>query len=177
MWTNFRQLDPSFAAPLWSTLLSEALVVLPNVGASLVLTATSLEVFIASTLDALAAVALNNSPLWTWINNRKQRSSNPGPEEQFSKLLEILGSQSLTTDNSLWESYQSLRKARNSFAHGGVATLGVAPVTEQQAREFIEIAWQITKFVRDHLPEQIKWPHHMYEVKFTYSKSQRLGTG
>ena len=168
IWEQVHSLDPDWLPPRWNDLLLDAEGALPKVGTAVVLAATALEVFIADTLDDLAARNGFSQPMWEWINHRGEWLKDPSTGEQFDFLLKFFTGHSLQEDLTLWESFQNLRTARNRFVHEGAATLGKAAklvVTPQKAAQLVKNARDITEWVREKLPEEMKWPMLPHDTK------------
>lgn len=168
LWEIIHSLPPDFHPPEWRTLLTDASGALPHVGTSVVLAATSLEVFISEVLNKLRSRSNLPENTWTWINNRKNRQNNPTVEEQYSDLLEMLCGKSLKSQDDCWEGFKNLKEVRNRFVHEGNATIGGNVVTPEQARKYIAIAEKITTIIREWIPEDLRWPifEHLVDVKF-----------
>lgn len=160
IWEQMHELEPDWLPPRWNDLLLDANGALPRVGTAVVLAATALEVFIADTLDELSAHADFPQPMWDWVNHRGDWLKDPSTAEQFDFLLQYFTGHSLKEESTLWESFQNLRTARNTFVHEGAATLGRTRVivTPQQAAQLVKKAWDITEWVREKLPAEMQWP-------------------
>lgn len=172
VWDAVHTLEPFQPLPGWRNLLLEALEVLPNIGPSIVLTFTALEVFISRLHDDLAERGKTDKRLWTWLTDRRNSSARtPRIEERFDFLNDLLLGKSLKSEPHLWEQFQKLRKARNAFAHGGMAAIDGQPVTEDQAKAFIHIAGDIIEFMKRELPEDMLWPDFNFEFKLTVAKT------
>jgi hypothetical protein len=131
---------------------------------------TTLEVFIARTLDELAAGANVSLEVWAWINERKQRDHNPSVEEQFDSLLKILIHHSLKEDSQPWGLFMNLKTARNSFVHEGVAKIGRLPIDDVRARQLILAAGDIIAKVREWLPKDMLRPSFAHTIKLNVLK-------
>lgn len=168
LWDIVHSLPPDFSPPEWRTLLTDAYGALPHVGAAIVLTATSLEVFISAILDGLQSRSSFPEQVWSWINGRSNRQNNPTVEEQYSELLAAFCGKSLKSDIELWQKFKNLKTARNNFVHEGEASVGGAPVTAAQASEYIAIAEQITSQIREWIPDDMRWPvfEHNIQIRF-----------
>jgi hypothetical protein len=172
IWEAVHTLEPFQPLPGWRNLLLEALEVLPNIGPSIVLTFTALEVFVSRLHDDLAERGRTDKKLWAWLTDRKNSGARaPRIEERFDFLNDLLLGKSLKSDHRLWEQFQKLRKARNAFAHGGTATIEGQPVTEEQAKAFIHSAGEIIEFMKRELPEDMLWPDFNFEIKLTVAKT------
>ncbi len=170
VWADVLSLPEEFNPPQWRTLLTDAKGVLPHVGASLVLTFTSLEVFISETLASLQSKNTVPGELWQWINNRKNKLNNPSVEEGFSALLKMCCGHSLKEDKELWECFKNLQTARNRFVHEGEARVGGKVVDSDRALQFIGAAERITEVIREWLPEDVRWPTFQRKVELRFSK-------
>ena len=124
IWENLHSLPPDYTPPAWELLLLDSKDLLPEIGPSIVLAMTALEVFISIFLDLLADRSSIPQELWKWINNRQWFLQNPTNDDQFDRLLKILTGVSLKDENELWEAFKNLKKARNSFVHEGIAKIG-----------------------------------------------------
>jgi hypothetical protein len=100
IWNDIHGLAVNYAPPEWDSLYLDAVATLPDIGPSLVLAATSLEVFISHVLDALATKNVVPPQLWDWINNREWLRE-PTVEEQFDDLLKLLLGASLKENSTL----------------------------------------------------------------------------
>ena len=167
VWSSIHDLSPDFEPPPWDDLLLDASDALPEVGPSLVLAATALEVFVARILDELAKRSTIPSDLWTWLNNREWWFRDPTTEEQFDELLKFLLTYSLKEDQQLWEAFKHIKSARNSFVHDGTARVGKVVVTNEHARRLVDSAVEIIQAVRQRLPEDIKWKQYQHQHKVT----------
>lgn len=167
VWNNAHSIDLS-QVPVWKNLLLDAEAALPDVGPAVVLTFTALEVFISKLLDDLAAKEKVNEELWAWINGRGYLKD-PSIEERYDFLSHHLIGKSIKSKNDLWEPFKHLRAARNSFAHDGIAKVGNEIVTADRARGFIRKAIEIINFIKNELPEKLRWPEfeHKIKIKFT----------
>ena len=168
VWENIHSILPNQQLPVWKTLLLDADAILPEVGPAIVLAFTALEVFISKILDNIATSSNLDSDLWEWINNRGYLKD-PSIDEQYDFLSKHLIGKSIKEDNNLWEPFKHLRKARNSFVHDGIATIGDDVVTEEKARFFIVKANEIIKFIKNEIPEEFKWPEFQYNIKMQFT--------
>lgn len=168
VWEDVHSLEPFQPLPVWKNLLLDAEALLPEVGPAIVLTFTSLEVFISTTLDDIVKAGKIDGSLWEWINGRGPLKD-PSIEEKYDFLSRYLIGKSIKENNNVWESFKHLRKARNSFAHDGISKVGDAEVTPDKAREFIMKANEIINYIKDGLSEELHWPEfkHNIEVSFT----------
>ena len=164
VWEDVHSLEPFKPLPVWKTLLLDADALLPEVGPAIVLTFTALEVFITKTLDDVAKFGEIDDSLWEWINGRGI-SKSPNIEDKYTFLSSYLMGRSIKDDNNLWESFISLRKARNTFAHTGVSKVDGVEVTSEKVREFIVKASEIITFVKDGLSIDLHWPEFSNEMR------------
>ncbi len=171
IWEDIHKLEPHKPLPVWKSLLLDADSILPEIGPAVVLTFTALEVFISTILDELAESSELDDELWKWMNNRGYLKD-PSIEERYDFLCSHFLGKSIKENNDLWESFKHLRKARNSFAHDGVAKLGGEPITEDKARGFIKRASEIIQFIKNELPEELRWTEFKHEIKLGFT--QRL---
>lgn len=153
VWDKVQTTDPERRPPNWEILILDAESLLPDVGPSLVLAATTLETLISITLDHLAAESDLPTELWQWINERGgDYRKEPSVGEQFDILLKVLANKSLKEESRLWEGFQNLRNARNSFVHEGKATIGRQEVTKDQAYDLVGRAKEIVSWLEPLLP-------------------------
>jgi hypothetical protein len=164
VWEDVHSLAPDYSPPAWKTLLLDAEAILPEIGPAIILTFTALEVFISSILDSTAQSGRVPEDLWEWINTRGNLKE-PSIEERYSFLSKYLLGKSLKSDNELWEVFKNLRKARNSFAHYGLAKIGNDKVDVQKARYFIDKSKEIIEFIREAVPQELLWPEFKNDIK------------
>lgn len=113
VWSAMKALPHDFQPFPWESLLLDAEAHLPNIGISLVLAYTSLEVMIERVLDILAIRAVKPDSLWKWINDRDDFYKEPSIAEKFGPLLKIIAGKSPRDDQALWRNFTDLKKARN----------------------------------------------------------------
>lgn len=164
IWADIHDLPPDFQVPVWNELILDAYDTLPQIGPSLVLAATALEVFIAQTLDKLAKQSSIPESLWSWLNKRDYLKA-PSIEEQFDDLLKMLCGYSLKEDLELWEPFKNLKTARNTFVHEGIAKIGQTPVTKEKALQLLASVVKIFDSVRERLPDELKWKKFKHDIK------------
>ncbi len=169
VWDDIHALPIDYAPPEWASLYLDAIAALPNVGSSIVLASTSLEVFISYVLNELAQKTVAPPQLWHWIKSRDWLRE-PTLEEQFDGLLKALLGSSLKENSALWEAFKNLKTARNSFVHDGTALIGKKPVTENEARNLVNNAAAIIKFIRDKLPDEMHWPEYQHTINLRIEK-------
>ncbi len=171
IWDQLHRLPSDYQPPPWDGILLDAFDALPDIGPAIVLAATSLEVFISSILDLLAEKNKIPIELWTWLNGRDPLKQ-PSTEEQFDQLLRLIGGASLKTDARLWERFKNLKGARNSFVHDGVARIGKTSdaLTLNQARDLVMAAPDIVRFVRNLVPEELRWPEFDHKIELSWTQ-------
>ena len=165
IWEKIFELPPHYTPPQWDSLLLDANEALPEIGPSVVLAATALEVFISHILNELPKDNIISKDLWKWVNNRENWLKEPAPIEQFDILLMSFLGVSLKDNNDLWGHFKNLKHARNSFVHEGIAKIGKKPITEEEARILIVKANEIVIFVKNELPEELQWPEYKFTMK------------
>lgn len=159
LWAAVRDLPDSYEAPRWRVLLLDAVALLPEIGPPIVLAATSIETVVAHVLDRLSVGRNVDQDLWKWITIRGGRHTlQPSVAESLDDLPTIFEGRSLKADERLWKAWNDLSKARNSFAHEGVATIGGQVVTAARARELVVLAGEIVEWVEHLLPEDARSP-------------------
>lgn len=137
----------------WDHLLLDAYALLPHVGSSIVMANAALEVFITWALETLHTERQLPGEIWTWINERDHWSKEPSVSEKFDPLLQVFTGRSLSKhEPRLWQQFSRLRKARNALVHDGSAKIGSEVVTAEQAKELVDSANEIIKWVELLLP-------------------------
>jgi hypothetical protein len=134
----------------WESLLMDAIRLLPEVGPAIVLAYSALETAIALALDSLVPTSSVPDQLWIWINDRgNDFRKTPSVAEQWKDLLKVLTGRSLVDEETLWQTFQSLRYVRNEFAHRGLARAKgeTEEISEQEARKLINGATNIVDWL------------------------------
>jgi hypothetical protein len=169
IWADIYDLDPDYHPSPWDVLLLDATAELPNIGTSIVLAATALEVFIAGILDQLATEQALPDALWSWITEREDFRQQPTLTEQYDDLLQFFTGHSLKEETALWDSFKNLKQARNTFVHEGTARIGKTPVDIARVGQLIIAATAIIAKIREWVPEGMRWPtyDHKNEIAFT----------
>src|SRR2546430_5920135 len=170
VWSKVRALPTDFTPQIWNNLLLDAEALLPDIGTSITVANAALETFISWCLDQLAPLANLPPELWEWINSRGDWYKEPSVNEQFDKLLRILTGKSLKVEVQLWEALQNLRKARNSFSHGGKPFIGNKEVTMELAYTLISRAKEIVDCVEALLPAVNRRPKLERLINFNFQK-------
>ena len=165
VWEKILELPPDYIPPQWDNLLLDANEALPEIGPSVVLAATALEVFISHILNELPKNSFISKDLWDWVNNRNNWSQEPTTVEQFDILLKSLLGFSLKENNDLWESFKKLKNARNSFVHEGITKIGKKPLSEEEARILLVKANEIVISIKNKLPDELQWPEYKFPIK------------
>lgn len=166
VWEHIHELPVEFTPPVWDQLRLDAEAALPSVGTTVVLSATCLEVFIAQVLDGLAQKSPLPADLWHWLNDRDAWQKEPSTDEQFDVLLKLFTQHSLKEDEALWRVFKELRRARNSFVHEGVAEVGGKALDTDDAVRLLNGAGDIIAWVRQWLPEDLRWAEFRHDIKF-----------
>ena len=167
IWENINSIPPGYNLPAWKTLLLDAESILPEIGPAIVLTFTALEVFISKILDDIVKHSGIESDFWEWINNRGYLKE-PSIEEKYDFLSSHLIGKSIKDDNQLWEAFKHIRRARNSFAHTGVAMIGEEIITIERTQIFIKKAKEIIEFIKNQIPEELRWPEFNHQVQIEF---------
>jgi hypothetical protein len=170
IWDHIHNLGAEFSPPTWDSLRLDANVFLQDVGACVVLAATCLEVCISHVLDALAGRGDVPLEFWGWANDRKNFLANPSVEEQFDVLLKFFTKHSLKEDASLWNAFLNVKKARNRFVHEGTPTIDGKPVSKDDALQLLINVNKIIAWLREKLPEEIRWPEFEIKTQTTFEK-------
>jgi len=155
LWDDTFSNRSNLTSQRWTNLLLDANDELPNIGSAVVLAFTALEIFISEILDQLSS---KNVPtdLWTWINSRQKE---PKTVEQYDLLLKIFTGHTLKDEPKLWDAFNHLKSARDTFVHGGVAriTRKSDELEIDEARKLIQQADEITLRIREWLPKEFQW--------------------
>jgi hypothetical protein len=170
IWEEILKLPADYIAPHWDNLLLDAIEALPQIGPSIVLATTALEVFISHILNESSKNSSIPKDLWNWINNRNWRLQEPTIEEQFDNLLKIILGISLKQNIDLWEAFKNLKDARNSFVHEGIAKIGQNPISEEETRRLVGKANEIIQFIKNKLPRDLQWPEYKHSIKVEVKK-------
>ena len=167
IWDSINQLPIAYETPPWVTLLLDARRLLPETGPPIVLATAALETLIRFALETLARNAHLPEGFWAWLNNRTPLDRQPSLTEEYGALLKMLSGKSLEDEPELWEGFQNLRTARNSFVHEGEARIGKSkqPVSREEVGKLIANAEKIVEFVRKLLPAEAQWPVFNFEQK------------
>lgn len=166
VWDDAWSLPSIDKLPAWPFLIMAAVDLLPAVGPAIVVATTALEVAITQLLTALAIDAGIAPDLWDGLTRRGRE---PRLEDRFGWLSEHFLGRSLKENPQLWNSFDSLRKARNSFVHSGVAQVDGTAISTRRAHELVMAARKIIDYLRDIVPEGLRWPdfNDKTEVEFT----------
>ena len=161
IWSGIAELPADYQPHAWETLILDAIGLLPDANAAVVLAAASLETFIGDALNILQAKSQIPTELWRWLDNRGHFLKDPSVEEQFGILLRTFTGWSLEEDEKLWEAFQSLRSARNSLAHEGVLSVSKKgkkkeKLTLERAVELVHMAKEIIERIESYLPAQVR---------------------
>lgn len=162
IWNDVFTWSPDLTSLYWVDLLLDGRDELPEIGASIVLTFTALEIFIANILNQLATKEKISPEFWQWINNREWYQE-PHIKEQYDVLLKNLTGHSLKEEENLWQAFINLKTARDTFVHEGMARISKKsqkPLEEKEAIELINLANKIPFKIREWLPKEIQWDLH-----------------
>jgi hypothetical protein len=171
IWEHIHSLDSDFEVQPWETLRLDAFAALPHIPSAIVLGATSLEVFIAATLDKMSSYHVLPPGLWNWINDRPDHQREPRVDEQFDSLLKSLCDHSLKEERTLWDLFCNLKAARNKFVHEGTPLLGKKPVSLEQTVALLHGVTAIMDWVEQWLPETERRPKFATSVSFEVEQS------
>jgi hypothetical protein len=140
---------------VWDQLLLDAHALWPNVGATIVMAYAGLETFIEWSLEILQEEHQKlSSELWKWIKKRDHWAKEPSVAEQFDALLLALTGHSLKHEQTLWNEFNDLKKARNTLAHEGVPRVAGKRVDAEKAKQLLDSANKIAAWVELLLPEK-----------------------
>jgi len=145
--------SPTDEPYVWDQLLLDSFGLLPDVGSAIVIACAALETFITWALNILHGQQPLPNELWDWLNDRGDHTKEPSFREKFDVFLRVFAGHSLKEEHQLWQRFTELRDARNSLIHEGTARIGHRPVNAGKARELVNAASQIVKWVELLLPE------------------------
>jgi len=157
-WRFTQSLPGELVLRTWEALILDAQAALPEIGPSIVLAATALEIFISYALDILESRFQSPLPagMWDWINNKDDFYKEPSPEERFDFLLKTFSGKSLKDETTLWDAFKLIRNARNKFVHEGKALVGGNPVDAAKAAQLVARAADIIAWVEKLLPPEFQ---------------------
>jgi hypothetical protein len=159
-WQALLALGPNYTPLRWDELLVDATELLPAVGPPVLLAYTAIEIRIA---DAAAVVARENGvreDLWRWLAQKRPYLVQPTTEEMAKDVFRMLTGRSLADEPDLWGTVVALRKARNSFAHEGVALeLDGRALTPERAASLVAGARPVLDWIESQLPESQRRRH------------------
>ncbi|GAA3311098.1 hypothetical protein GCM10017710_09410 [Arthrobacter ramosus] len=121
-----------------------------QVGPALVLAFTALETRMTMALDILARMHTVHPSVWEWVSNRRISTA-----ELFISLPLAVAQRSLKEEARLWEGFQKLRKARNTFAHEGKA-----PVDAVEGARLVGLTREILDWIDGLLPPTAQRPRY-----------------
>jgi hypothetical protein len=164
-WSELTQLPFDHEPHGWDLLLLDARDALPDINESVALANAALEGFSIWLLDRIVESRGMPPGLWKWINKRDHWMKQPSVADRFDDLLLIFAGKSMRVEQPrLWRGFSDLRYARNSFSHGGRATIKKSkrkrtdeiPVTEENARELIGLAFEIVDWCELLVPARLR---------------------
>ncbi|MFE6484104.1 hypothetical protein ACFVGN_14380 [Streptomyces sp. NPDC057757] len=160
LWNAVGSLPWGYEPGATDTLLLDAAGSVEEIGPAIVLAFTALETRIGYALNLLSTMNGVSPAVWDWIQDRGDFRKAPSTIEKFDSLLKAMTRRSLKEELKLWEGFQNLRIARNSFAHDGKAVVGKSkqPVDRQEASRLISVAREIVDWIDGLLPESERRP-------------------
>jgi hypothetical protein len=154
-WKEIANLGPEYRPFRWDELLVDAAELLPAVGPSIFLAYAALEIRIVDAANVLAVEQKLHAGIWKWFTQERGLPMRPDTEELAKTVFTLLGGKSLTQEKGLWDTFTQLRKARNSFTHGGVARdTNRKEITPGKAAELVAGARPILDWIEALLPPQ-----------------------
>lgn len=158
--------------PDWSSIMLDSISALPEIGPSIAMAATALEIFISKILNTLHAESNIPSQLWQWINERNNRWwQEPSFADKFDVLLHAVGGFTLKDNEHLWKIFKDLKDARNSFVHEGIAEVNDRKINSDEARRLVFGSKEIIDFIRRKIPEKFQWRNFEYKVEVSLTKN------
>ena len=143
----------------WDELRVDAAELLPNIGAALVLAYTALEIRIDDAIEVLAGSSITDRQVWNWFVRKRPLAMLPSTEDKAKALFRIFTGSSMADSDEVWRTFTRLRKARNAFAHGGVARneQGQA-LTVADAAALVAESRSVQDWLESHLPPTRRRP-------------------
>lgn len=169
LWTAVSALASGDVRRVWEDLLLDADALFAEAGPALVLAQSALETFARATLERLFQASGMPSRLWAFLFRDGRE---PPLDAQLDELLVLLCGHSLKERNDLWEAYKTLKKARNSYAHGGEARIEGRPVTRTDLANLLVVVRDIIDWVETFLPA--KWRRPSYEETATFALDKAM---
>lgn len=166
LWKGISSLLPTYEPPVFEALILDAHASRQEVGTSIVLLATALEVLVDTALKHTSTAVSLPEGLWNWINDRSgDYRKQPSVEEQWH-LLGIFTGRFLKRNTKPWAEYLKIKKARNSYVHKGRVDIDGKALAPADIGNMINAANEIIEFVRPVLPEeqQSKRSNGQYEL-------------
>jgi len=153
-WQAIGDLVPDYVPFRWDELLVDALELLPAIGPPILLAYTALEIRISDAADVLATERKVHAEVWEWFTLKRAIVVRPETEEFAKAVFRMLAGKSLADETELWQTFVDLRRARNSFAHEGVARDSSGKeVTPDKAAQLVAGARQVLDWIENLLPE------------------------
>lgn len=171
IWDDVFNLPQNFEIPLWKTLLLDAGKILSDSGPAIVLAYSALEVFINEILNLMAANSKLSPQFWTWLKQDGPKGDYrkaPSTSDKFDMLLKELSGTSLKSNPMLWEKFKDIHSARNNFVHKGKLEIGrknPKPINNAEIQELITYAYEIMNYIREFIPDELKWPLFNHQFK------------
>ncbi len=158
-WDAISAVGHDYVPSRWDELLVDATELLPAIGPAVLLAYTALEIRIAAAADVLAAESGVHADLWTWLTEKRTYLAEPTTEEFAKEIFRLLTGKSLADDNAVWNIFTQLRKARNSFAHEGIARgLDGTILSVARASELVVGCRAVLDWIDALLPENSRRP-------------------
>lgn len=171
IWEKINSLQLDYEPPTWDNLLLDAELLLPHVGAAIVLAAAAIETAASFVLNHVASQTTTPKPLWDWINERDSWLKEPSVEERCDELLKALTGKSLKEDEpGLWQAFQNLRTARNKFVHEGAARVGGRELNADEATQLVAQAKDVVNYLEALLPEEKRRPLVAVSIHWQFTK-------
>jgi hypothetical protein len=164
LWEAAGALSDDFEPTAWDTLLLDAVDLLPEIGPAIVLAFAAIETRIDRALDVLASQAGLGDEVWEWITQREgDYRKEPSMTEQVDSLLKAVSGHTLKEDGRLWEAFQNVRQARNTFVHEGRARIGQQPLTSERASQLVALSGDVIEWIERLLPDGHQRPRYEAE--------------
>jgi len=156
-WHAAQRLGTDFTPLLWESLHLDARFLLPEVGPAIVLAYSAIE---AASEQLVRQNALSSQVAQRLLKKRV-------PDRLDIVASQLIGT-TLKADPILWQAFDELRRARNSFAHAGRAMLNGTIVDEHMASALVDRSEPVLRWIESHLPAGLQTSKDPYVPVWEY---------
>jgi hypothetical protein len=151
IWKDATELHAQWSPTSWTTVLMKGMAQQHEPGLSLSLAFLSLEILARHLVAEMTKEAPGNGAVWDWITKKATT------EDRFSDVLELLCGRTLKENRSLWSDFKLLKGIRDTYMHSGIPRANGIEISEADVPKYLQVAVDITDFIWNSLPEQLKW--------------------